>query len=280
MPYQRDGQVGIVGHDGLAVAGQLAGDDPAVAADVLAAELEVGFELLLELGHLHQLLRLRLFGRRHGERRLGRIAVEERVEFVGAEVLAGHEAVDLLAEVAAQSESEHVVPAEGVVDRPRLRLEAQDQELRRELVPLREIGVDTGGVRRQRSLAGRAQRLPRRSGGIAEAERAQPDVLLDALLAEDLGEAPVDDAALQLELPKAVLRVHVAGGEERVVVRLGVDERDAVRVAADLHGRGNSRHGKGAAILRKTCAEAAPGVDGERRTGQKHQRDEARHQWP
>lgn len=189
-------------------------------------------------------------------------------------MLAGQVARDLFAEVAAQGK--HVRPAEGVVDGPRLGLHADEGELRRQVIVLRRPGVDARGVRGQRRLGLGAQMRPGRFRRVAQAEGAQPDVLMDAVLAEDLAEAPVDHAALHLQLPEAVLRVHVPGGEERVAVIARRDVRNAVPVAPDLHRRADARHGDAPARRRQRGPQLPPGKKPSGCARHEHEHAEAR----
>jgi len=101
---------------------------------------------------------------------------------------------------------------------PRLRLEPQERELRRQTAARvrRDERVDAGDVRVDLRLRPVGQRVPGVPGGPAEPDGPQEPVLRQRHLAEDLGQPSESGAALELHLPQAILGVHVPESEQRV----------------------------------------------------------------
>ena len=86
-------------------------------------------------------------------------------------------------------------------------------------------------------------------GGGADLEDALGAVVREEGGAEDLGEVSGGVAAEGVHLPEAVLGGDVALGEDEVVKGGGLDVGDAVGVAADRDGGGESGDGEGAVDL-------------------------------
>jgi hypothetical protein len=68
----------------------------------------------------------------------------------------------------------------------------------------------------------------------AHAERAHEPVALERAPAEDFGQPAGAEAAVDLELPQAILRMREAEREVRVALGAREDMRHAVRVAQDF----------------------------------------------
>ncbi len=117
--------------------------------------------------------------------------------------------------------------------------------------------IHTGRIRRQRALRVGAQRRPRAARGFVEAQRAEPDVVIDARAAEHFAEPAARHAALQFELPEAVLRMRIADREIRIGVAFRTDVRHAVFVAHERHRRGQSLRQQQAALRRQAVGQRA-----------------------
>ncbi len=159
--------------------------------------------------------------------------------------------------VRAQIPRHHLHPHDHVDAGPRLGLEAEQRELRRQpsAVVRDDEGVDAGDVGVDLLLRPVGRRGPRVLRRASESDRAEKAVLRERGCAENLREAPVADAPLQLHLPEPVLRVHVAEAEERVQLVRGVDVRNRVGVADDVDRRREPQDGQRAVDLRQRSAQ-------------------------
>jgi hypothetical protein len=90
-------------------------------------------------------------------------------------------------------------------------------------------------VRVEQVALPRVELLLLAAGDAVQAERAHEPVDLHAVLPGELGHATGGRAAVELELPEAVLRDREALPEREVGARLGDDPRDAQAVAANAN---------------------------------------------
>jgi hypothetical protein len=135
-------------------------------------------------------------------------------------------------------------------------LVTEDAELEGEVRALGfDGGVDAVGVELEEvELVGRVVGEGAVCGG-ADLEGALDAVMLKEGGTEDFGEVAGDVAAEGVHLPEAVLRGDVALGDDEVVEGCGVDVGDAVCVALDGDGRGESGDGESAVELRERVAK-------------------------
>ena len=292
-----DAQVRVVGEQRLAGGAVLAVDDPRVAADAAPLADQLGHRcdpVLHALECLHDATGVRrtagVAGRvgrgvlledavddtAAGDDRRVRLGVVGRPELgdLGLAVVEGEQhPVDLGLHVAAQVPRHRLEPGERVDRLPLLGRvveagQAQDAVLRRELGgrAVLDVGVHPLGVRRQRGARRRLQQRPLLLRDPAPAHGADEAVGLQGVLAEDLREPAGRDVAAEVHLEEALLRVDEALGAHQVVVGVGVDLRDAVRVAHDLHRGGQPRDLELALGLRQRTA-----YDADDRRGQHEQ---------
>ena len=144
---------------------------------------------------------------------------------------------------------------ERVAWRPGSGLVAEEAELEWEVGTLEvDGGVDTGGV-----LLEEVEFVGREGGegavgGDAELEGALEAVVDEEAGAKDLGESAGGMAAESVHLPEAILRGDEALGEDEVVERGCAEMGDAVSVALDGDGAGETGDGEGAVELRQRVA--------------------------
>src|ERR1051325_1816287 len=119
--------------------------------------------------------------------------------------------------VSAEIPRHHLDPDEDVRAGPRLRLDAEEREFRRQAASVvrRDEGVHAGAVRVDLLLRPRRRAVPRLAGGAAEADSPQKTILLNRRQAEDLRQASVADATLKLHLPQTILRVRVSQSDRK-----------------------------------------------------------------
>ena len=172
---------------------------------------------------------------------VGRIERHQVLDLGRGEALGRQrEAQDLQVEVHGELQR-HQLGHDGAVRRtPGLRLVPQEQELRRKprlQEPQRacQEGIDAARIGLERGSGVAGQRPERALGMAVKVKRAQENVRAQGALAEDLREAALAGAALQLHLPEPVLRVHEAQRHVEVVGGLGEDMRHALAVAHHLH---------------------------------------------
>ena len=157
----------------------------------------------------------------------------------------------------------HQLDGDDAVGRlPRLGPMPQQQELRRQPRleqpgAARHEGVDAARVGLERRACASGGSAAKRALGVAvEVERAQEHVGGEGALAEDLRQAALAGAALQLHLPQPVLRVHEAERDVEVVDGLGEDVRHALAVAHHLDGLRQARRWRASPRAPAPCCAA------------------------
>ena len=140
----------------------------------------------------------------------------------------------------------HLHPDQHVGPGPRLRLEPQQGEFRRQraAVMCRDERVHAGDIGVDLRFGRFRGRGPRGSGGAAEADRPQEAILRDGRTAKDLREPAIPNPALKFHLPQPILRVHVAQPEQRIHLVRGEDVRDRIGIPDDIDWSGDRRAGR------------------------------------
>ena len=154
-------EVRIVGQDGRAIAGQLSGDDPGVAADMSSADLQLFLDTALqppEVSQASDVLVIRRAIARKGPRSV--FPGEKKLRLRRAQGLLRHILGSFLVEIAGQIEGEYLGPGERVDRRPALGLHMEQLELARQGMLFAQPGIDARRIRRQRALRRLAQRPP------------------------------------------------------------------------------------------------------------------------
>ncbi len=172
---------------------------------------------------------------------------------------------------------------EGVAWGPGSGLVAQDAELDGEVVGLlRDGGVDADGEALEHVLLIGWKDGDGVIGGGADLQGALEAVVREERGTEDFGEFAGGVAAEQIHLEETVGCGDEALGDEEVVDRLGVDVGDAVLVAFDGDGGGESGELQGAVYLRQggagavaqPCARAEEGSRAEDAEGEENDEGE------
>ncbi len=292
VPERRrpESQVGIVGEQRLSADGAAAADDPGVAAELFAGQVEVGqsVEGLSQAfpgdisfsspglgvrdcqggcGLLVRALPLFVEKDRRRERHLG----EHLGGSLGADLREVTRPADLVPCVLAQVPGHHLSPDEAVDRRERLGLRAQDPQLRRSRPVGREAGIGAASVGFECLLSRARERRPDGLRGAAESYCSQEAVSRQERRAEHLGERSRTDASLKLHLPQPVARMDVALSEEGVLQGRGAYGRNASSILFDRHAARKPGHEKLSALAWKSRG----GKKGERRSGDE-EKDEQR----
>ena len=197
-------------------------------------------------------------------RRLAGVGRQEFVDARQRQRLRQAHAQQFVAPVAAQVPGHHLDPADRVDGRPGLGPHAGEPELRRQHRIGGEEGVDAGGVGLEQPHRFAVQHAQVRLRRAAHAERAQEPVGLQPARADDFGQAAGGHAPAHFHLPEAVLRVHEAEREARILQAGREDVRNAVAVAQDLDRAAEA----GEADLALGLRQGLPQVEvGRRRSG-------------
>ena len=227
-------QVRVVGEQRLAALGVRAVHNPVVRADAFDAGLGREIQgLRTELAVDSQLAeQRRVVG--GGKRLLARVWRQQLVDALDRQSQRKPHAQQLGAPIGAEVPRHHDSPGQRVFGRPWLGLQAEHDELgRARLHRAAQVGIDASRVGADDRLRLRARTRPLHAGRALDAERTQELVVVERRRAEGLGQAARADAPMRLELPQAVLRMHEAEAEHRVLARLRLDGRDAGGVALD-----------------------------------------------
>jgi len=102
-------------------------------------------------------------------------------------------------------------------------------------IVLFEEGVDAGAVCREDAKGLFGYLRPQAVGDAVDADGAHETVDRNGFGAEHLGQAPLPEAAQEIHLPEAVLRMHVSCRDVRVILRGGKDVWKSGRVAVDVY---------------------------------------------
>ena len=175
---------------------------------------------------------------------VGRVRRVERVHQRDvADAAVGDRPAELLVVVAAQVPGHRLEPRQGVDRGPRLDLGDVAGEVEHRVGGRQvggraalHVGVDAVGVVLQVLAGARRQQRQLLLGDPAPAERAHDAIGLQrvGVLAHQLGQPAGGDVAAQVHLEEPVLGVDVALRVEQVARGVGVDLRDAARVAQHL----------------------------------------------
>ena len=126
--------------------------------------------------------------------------------------------------------------AEHIGDGPRLGLDAEQTELQRRFGRVGEVVVDAGDKPVDPIARCLGQRLFDHRHGAGRVEQPQRVIKRDRDRAENFGQAALRDAAQQLHLGQAQMRMDEAERHRQIAIAVRLDERNEPIVPADLDG--------------------------------------------